>query len=163
MQPVADAGDPPARFVKTLWARWGDMDFNGHMRNTAYLDAAGDVRMMFFAEHGFPAREFMRLRIGPVILRDELDYWRELKLLDPVQVELLAAGSSEDGSHFRLRNDFSTAEGRPVARVVSTGGWLDLNARRLVAPPPELLTLMRAIRPADDFATLESRLRDSGR
>ena len=28
-------------FTRTFHARWGDMDFNGHMRNTAYLD--GDV------------------------------------------------------------------------------------------------------------------------
>jgi acyl-CoA thioester hydrolase len=32
----------------------GDMDFNRHMRNTAYLDKSADVRMLFFAEHGFP-------------------------------------------------------------------------------------------------------------
>jgi len=147
------------RFVKRLWARWGDMDFNGHMRNTAYLDASADVRMMFFAEHGFPAREFVRRRIGPVILRDELDYWRELQLLDAVDVELLAGGGSEDGSHFRLRNDFSTPEGKRVARVVSVGGWLDLARRRLVAPPPELLELMRSIPPSDDFTVLESRVR----
>ena len=33
------------RFV----AGWGDMDFNGHMRNTAYLDRGSDSRMLFFA------------------------------------------------------------------------------------------------------------------
>ena len=25
-------------FIKTFQAGWGDMDYNGHMRNTAYLD-----------------------------------------------------------------------------------------------------------------------------
>ena len=34
-------------FEKKLYASWGDMDFNSHMSNTAYLDKAGDVRMMF--------------------------------------------------------------------------------------------------------------------
>ena len=138
------------------------MDFNGHMRNTAYLDAAADVRMMFFAEHGFPAGEFVRRRIGPVILRDELDYWRELKLLDPVDVELLADGGSADGSHFRLRNDFVTPEGKRVARVISVGGRIDHGARRLVAPPPELMELLRSIRQSDDFTELDSRLRGRG-
>ena len=37
----------------------GTMDFNGHMANTAYLDLAADVRMAFFAEHGFPPAEFV--------------------------------------------------------------------------------------------------------
>ena len=36
-------------FQKTLVAGWGDMDFNAHMRNTAYLDTSADVRMMYFA------------------------------------------------------------------------------------------------------------------
>ncbi len=39
-------------YSKTLYAGWGDMDFNSHMRNTAYLDKSGDVRMMFFSENG---------------------------------------------------------------------------------------------------------------
>ena len=40
------------------------MDFNSHMRNTAFLDKSADVRMMYFAENGFPASEFSRLRLG---------------------------------------------------------------------------------------------------
>jgi acyl-CoA thioester hydrolase len=130
-------------FRRRLWARWGDMDFNGHMRNTAYLDAAGDVRMMFFAEHGFSIRDFERLRLGPVILRDELEYFRELRLLEPVDVTLVAAGSSPDGSRFRLRNEFFRADGQLAARLVSTGVWLDLAARRPKAPPETLFAAMR--------------------
>ena len=41
-------------YSKQVLAGWGDMDFNSHMRNTAFLDKAADVRMMFFAENGFP-------------------------------------------------------------------------------------------------------------
>jgi acyl-CoA thioester hydrolase len=135
------------------------MDFNGHMRNTAYLDAAGDVRLMYFAEHGFPAREFRRLGLGPVILRDELDYFHELQLHDPVDVTLLVAGASEDGSQYILRNVFATADGKAVARVSSTGGWLDLARRRLVVPPPDLLALMRAIPRTQDFELLAGKVR----
>ena len=39
-------------YTQHLIAGWGDMDFNSHMRNTAYLDKAADVRMMFFASNG---------------------------------------------------------------------------------------------------------------
>src|SRR5215210_5509740 len=104
-------------FERMLYARWGDMDFNGHMKNTAYLDAGADVRMMFFDENGFSMREFEQRRIGPVILRDELDYYRELRLLESVRVTLSAAGLSDDGARFRLRNEFFRADGERVARV----------------------------------------------
>lgn len=59
-----------------------------HMRNTAYLDIAAAVRMMYFQEQGFTMREFESLRVGPVIMRDELDYLRELRLLESVKVTL---------------------------------------------------------------------------
>ncbi len=46
-------------YSKTLYAGWGDMDFNSHMRNTAYLDKTADVRQMFLIENGFPMEEFI--------------------------------------------------------------------------------------------------------
>lgn len=146
-------------FTKSLHARWGDMDFNGHMRNTAYLDASGDVRMMFFAEHGFPMKEFISRGLGPVIVRDELEYFRELRLLEPVVVSLVAAGMSEDMSSFRLVNAFAREDGKPVARVTSDGVWLDLGSRRVVAPPAELCAALGKIPRAEAFATLPSRVR----
>ena len=30
-------------YSKTLFASWADMDFNAHMKNTAFLDKAADL------------------------------------------------------------------------------------------------------------------------
>ena len=79
-------------YSKRLLAGWSDMDFNAHMKNTAFLDKAADVRLMFFAEHGFPTAEFARLRIGPVVVRDEIDYRKEVELLQEIDVTLALAG-----------------------------------------------------------------------
>ena len=147
---------PAARFTRTFYVRWGDIDLNAHMKNTAYLDICPDVRMMFFAENGFSMRDFERLRIGPVILRDELDYSRELKLLDSFTVDLFLAGVSEDGSRFRIRNHFVREDGKTAARVTSTGGWLDLEARKLTVPPEKLLAALLSMPRSDDFETLPS-------
>jgi acyl-CoA thioester hydrolase len=43
-------------FSRTFHVGWGHMDFNAHMRNTAYLDFSADVRMMYFEENGFTMR-----------------------------------------------------------------------------------------------------------
>jgi acyl-CoA thioester hydrolase len=141
-------------FERMLYARWGDMDFNGHMKNTAYLDASADVRMMFFSENGFSMREFEKRGLGPVILRDELEYFRELRLLDPVRVTLAAAGLNEDGSRFRLRNEFFRADGERAARVTSTGGWLDLAKRRLTPPPEDLRALLMQLERTADYESI---------
>src|SRR3981081_264260 len=57
-------------YSKRLYAGWGDMDFNAHMSNTAYLNKCGDVRMMLFAENGFPISELAQLTIGLVAMRE---------------------------------------------------------------------------------------------
>ena len=143
-----------APFRKSFLAGWGDMDFNAHMRNTSYLDRSGDVRMMYFQEHGFPMSEFARLRIGPVILRDEIEYFRELHLLDPFEVTLTISALTSDASRFRLRNEFFRQDGKMCARVTSHGGWLDLATRKLTIPPAELIEAIRAIVRSEDFAEL---------
>jgi acyl-CoA thioester hydrolase len=144
---VSSGGAPTAAetFARSFQAGWGLMDFNGHMRNTAYLDLGADVRMMFFAEHGFPMAEFARLRIGPVVRRDELEYFREFRLLDPVRVDLTLAAASADGARFSIRNGFHREDGTLAARVTSHGGWLDLAQRKLTAPPDALRDALLAM------------------
>jgi acyl-CoA thioester hydrolase len=142
-------------FTHRFEVGWGDLDFNGHMRNTAYLDLAATVRMMFFRSCGFEMAEFERLRFGPVVLKDEVAYFRELKLLQPVVVGIELAGLSADGTRFRIRNPFHTEEGQLVATVASTGGWMDLNARRLGLPPQPLRATLERMRRAEDFEELK--------
>lgn len=148
-------------FERTFIAGWGDMDFNSHMRNTAYLDRSADVRMMYFAENGFPMAEFYRLRIGPVILRDELEYYREIGLLDEFRVTLEMTELSADGSRFLIQNAFYRPDGKLVARVRSKAGWLDLGARKLTAPPEALLRALRNTPRSDDFREVPSAFTDS--
>ncbi|HEY0489249.1 MAG TPA: thioesterase family protein [Telluria sp.] len=140
-------------YERTLVAGWGDMDFNSHMRNTAYLDKSADLRMMYFSDRGFPMSEFVRLKIGPVVMKDEVEYFREFHLLDPVRVTMMLAGLSEDGSRMKLRNDFYR-EDMLAARVTSTAGWLDLAQRKLVCPPDALLQALRDADRSEDFQDL---------
>ena len=148
-------------FERVFTASWGDMDFNRHMANTAYLDRAADVRMMYFAENGFPMAEFYRLRIGPVIFRDELEYYREVGLLDEFRVTLEMAELSSDGSRFVIQNTLLRRDGKMIARIRSKGGWLGLDARRLLAPPEALLRALQNAPRSEDFSEGSSALRQS--
>jgi acyl-CoA thioester hydrolase len=146
-------------FEVSMTTGWQDMDMNGHMRNTAYLEKAVDVRLMWFARSGFGAAEFGRRRIGPVIMSDEVRYHREIGLLEPLRATLALAGVAADGSRFRLRNEFYRADGVLAARLDSTGGWLDLAARRLVRAPAEIVASLEALGRTEDFTALPSSLR----
>ena len=141
-------------FQRQFFAGWGDMDFNAHMRNTAYLDKSGDTRMLFFAEHGFPMSEFRRLKIGPVIMKDEVEYVQEINLLEEITVTLALAGMSEDHRRFCMRNEFFRHDGKAAARVTSHGGWLDLATRKIVPAPAALLEALEHLTKTEDFRVL---------
>ena len=143
-------------FEKRMLATWGDMDFNAHMRNTAFLDKSADLRFMFFAEHGLPIDAFLRLGIGPVVRKDEIEYFRELRLLEEIRVTIAASGLSDDGARFIIRNEFWRADGELAARVTSAGGWLDHTLRKLVVPPDTLQAALRQLTRTDDFQVLKS-------
>lgn len=146
-------------FEKILFAGWGDMDFNSHMKNTAYLDKSGDVRMLFFAENGFPMNEFSRLRIGPVVMKDEVEYYKEINLLEQIRATLAIAGLSPDGSRFIIQNEFYRPDGKLAARVTSTGGWMDLNVRKLTVPPDGLLKALGSLPLTDNYRELGSSIK----
>lgn len=126
------------RYAKIFTVRWADCDANGHMRNTAYSEYAIDVRIAFLDEHGFGYEQFVASGFGPVILREEIDYLRELKMNETVEVDFRQLGTSADGARFRLEHAFTKSNGKPAARIVLDGGWMDMRTRRL-APPPEAL------------------------
>jgi acyl-CoA thioester hydrolase len=140
------------KFVVT----WAQLDTNGHMANTAYLDTCVDVRFGYFETQGFSPSDFRKHGVGPVVRRDEVDYHRELRMRDPYTVTLSLAGVSPDVSRFRLRNEIRRADGQLAARVTTLGGWLDVAARKLVVPPEGLARAVLALERTEDFAELES-------
>jgi acyl-CoA thioester hydrolase len=148
-----------AAFTIATLAGWADMDANAHMGNFAYLNKCVDARMGFFERHGITVAEFAKRRIGPVVRRDELEYHREVGLHEPLTVTLALAGLAPDDSRFRLLNEILKGDGRLAARIRSEGGWMDLAARKLIAPPADVLEALRAMPQAAEFESLPSSIR----
>ena len=146
-------------FERTLHVAWAHLDANGHMANTAYLDIVVDVRFMYFSECGFPPAEFHRLGIGPVVRRDEVDYYRELRLMQRMTIDMQLAGVSGDASRFKLRHDIRREDGEVAARVTTLAGIFDLGSRKLIVPPEGLAAAIRGLDRSSDFETLESSVR----
>lgn len=136
---------------------WSDLDSNAHMANSSYLDHASDTRMLYFSQNGFAISRFAAEKFGPVVLRDELTYRKELKLMEEFTVDLEAVGLSKDGSRFRIRNTFRNAIGEIAAVVTSDGVWFDLESRKPRPPPEDLDNLMRVVQPTIDYMEIPSR------
>lgn len=144
-------------FSRDFTIRWSDCDANGHLRNTCYSEYAIEVRMAWLAEHGFGLPEFHAHGVGPVLLREEIDYLRECHMGEVVTVDFTVLGRSADGSRFKVAHQLLKAGGKVAARLVVHGGWLDLSARRLRPPPAPLQAIWDGLEHGEGYEVLGSR------
>ncbi len=146
-------------FEQQIVVRWQDIDANRHLRNTAYSEFATDTRFRFVAAHGYPMERFEALRFGPVILREDIRYRREVLLGQTVTVNFMLAGVSADGSQWRVRQQIRLPDGKEAAVLTLDGAWLHLDSRRLIEPPADLLAILERLPRTADFEELPSLVR----
>ena len=149
-------------FTERFEVRWSDLDANRHVRNTIFSELATHTRFRLLEAHGFSQAHFESLRFGPVMFREEIRYRRELVFGERVTVNVLFAGLSEDGSQWRVHQEVTRHDGKQAAVLTIDGAWIHLETRKLVAPPSELLELLRALPRTSEFEQLRSVLRGTG-
>lgn len=147
-------------FEKQFNVSWADVDANSHMRNTSYLDRVADLRLMYFAAHGFSLNAFRQLHFGPVVRKDEVEYFKEVHLLDTFTVNFEIAGLSNDASRMCLSHRFIGGDGDLLAKVRTLAGWLDLEKRKLIIPPDTLAEALRNLPKTQDFEILPSSIKN---
>ncbi len=142
-------------FSQRFIVRWSDLDANGHMRNTAYMEYSMQVRLAYFQARGFTIEMFNQLRFGPVIFREETVYLKELRLFDEFDVNYLLAGLSPDGAKFIIEQHIYRAhDGKESAYIRSEGAWLNLETRKLMQPPDALFQVFRTLEKTDSFVEI---------
>ena len=129
----------------TYRTRWADMDPNGHMRHSAYADYAADQRLILLAEWGYDIKQFARLRLGPILFREETTFLKEVYIGEEIRVDSRLRSVNEDGTRWSILHTIYKADGRVAATVVVDGAWLDLDRRKLTTPPAELATAFREL------------------
>jgi acyl-CoA thioester hydrolase len=148
-----------AAFRCRFEVRWADLDGNRHVRNTAFSEYASHTRFQLLAAHGFTPSKLEAQRFGPVMMREEIRYRREVLFGDTLSVDVSCSGLSADGSHWLVRQEARRADGKDAAILVIQGGWIDLDSRKAIAPPRELSELLRGLPRAKDFTELPSLVR----
>jgi acyl-CoA thioester hydrolase len=135
-------------------SRWGEIDSNGHMRNVAYLDISANSRMEFFNANGYTLTEFFGAGLGPVVLKDEIEYKREVRLGEDLTVTNELAGMSEDSTRFIFRNQFIKDNGKLACKISSLVAFFDIATRKTIAPPENLMRAILSLPRSEDFGTI---------
>lgn len=143
-------------FSRSYPVRWADLDPNGQMRHSAYDDYASDTRLQLLDANGFNQARFAELGFGPVILRQEARYYREVVAGDTITVAVRLAGISPEGSRWKMRHEILKDGDEKAAMITIEGAWLDLASRKVVAPPAELLAITDRMPRTVNFEQLRS-------
>jgi acyl-CoA thioester hydrolase len=154
-------GEAPA-FECRLEVRWSDLDGNRHVRNTAFSDYATHARFRLLASAGFDQARLQAARFGPVMMREEIRYKREVRFGEELIVTVRCAGLSPDVSQWRVHQDVLRPDGREAAVLTITGGWMDLETRKLIAPPEALAAILQSLPRTRDYEDLPSLVRRRG-
>jgi acyl-CoA thioester hydrolase len=142
--------------------RWSDLDGNRHVRNTAFSEYATHARFRLLGAHGFGQAQLEAQRFGPVMMREEIRYKREVLFGEGLVVTVRCAGLSPDVSQWRVHQDVLRADGREAAVLTIQGGWMDLDTRKLIAPSAELASVLQSLPRTADYEDLPSLVRRRG-
>lgn len=132
--------------------RWADLDPNGHLRHTVYMDCAAQARVGFLNEYGFTLERFRALGIGPVLLHEQAQYLHEVRANEHLRVTAEVAGLSPNRKHWRIRHGIFKSDGKLACIVNVQGAWLDLRARKIAPPPAELVQAMEKVPRTEDYS-----------
>jgi len=124
-----------APFTTRVAIRISDLDPNGHVRGSAYVDYGDQARWEWVHAAGVPLDELQAAGLGPVNLETTVRFRHELRGAGAVDVTVVPDWGDDGGKISRITQDLRRPDGTVVATIESLGGLLDLRERRLVTDP----------------------------
>ncbi|MGV3526745.1 MAG: acyl-CoA thioesterase [Candidatus Sericytochromatia bacterium] len=122
------------------------LDAFGHVNHARYLELYEQARWDWLAEKGLDLPYIQRTGVGPVILRVEVDYRREL--LPRQQVRITTQTVAYEKKIFVLQQQMLLPDGELSSALRVTGGLMDMRARKLIVPPQDWLQAFDLARPS---------------
>ena len=71
-----------------LQIRWSDLDPNFHLRHSVYYDWVAMCCIKYLNDYGLTPALMQKLNFGPIILREECVFRKEIKFDDKVNINL---------------------------------------------------------------------------
>ena len=131
--------------------KWADFDANKHMRHTAYNDYAAECRIRFFNDNGFPIDQFENHNFGPVLFKEETNFYREIKLGESINIALFLQGMSAKGERFKMFHKIFREDGVLAAEIEIYAAWIDLKKRKLTEPPVTIVETFNSLERTENY------------
>ena len=137
-------------YLRRVALRWADIDANVHVRHTVFYDLGSEQRIRFLAAHGVTMRYMQEQGFGPVIFREECRFHKEVRIEDPIDIELSITALGRDYRKFGFQHRFLRGD-EECAVVRVDGAWFNTNSRRISVPPQTVIDALQDPPRAEDF------------
>ena len=124
-----------AEYKKKVEIRWSDLDPNFHLRHSVYYDWGAFLRMSFLVEHGLTPEVMMLEKIGPILLREEAVFKKEIHFGDAIEINVKVSKLSPDIRRWSMVHEIWKNSDKLSAIITVDGAWIDTEKRKRATPP----------------------------
>ena len=138
-------------FSQKVEIRWADIDPNFHVLHSKYYDFCATARMQVLQENGITMQAIQENQIGPVILREECVFKRELKFGDSIEIRIKLLKADQRFARWSFLNEIWKNGDTLAAVVTIDGAWMNTALRKLAIPPEAFQKAFAALPRAENF------------
>ena len=142
-------------FELPIQVRWSDLDPNFHLRHSVYYDFGAQCRVEFLSKAGLTWQRMYQLQIGPILFREECIFKREIRLGDPVTVDLKLMKAKKDFSRFTIQHIIKKDPSTISAILTVDIAWINGVTRKLAVLPEEDIKKFSDGPKAEDFQWID--------
>lgn len=121
----------------------GHLDSFGHVNNATYLSILEEARWDLITTNGYGLQKIHETSEGPVILRVNLDFLRELRLRQQILIETRLLSHQKKLSV--IYQEIKDNEGRVCAKAEFTIALFNLKQRKMITATEDWLRAIHAI------------------
>ena len=114
------------------------IDFNQHVSEDAFYSIAIECFQEILHEYGI-FKLIFEVNVAPIIFDTQIIFKREVFLGDNVELNINVIPTSRDMRKFQRVIKFFNADSSEAATLVSNGAFFDLEKRRVISPPDEVV------------------------
>jgi acyl-CoA thioester hydrolase len=138
------------QLIEKAEIRWADIDPNFHVLHSKYYDYCANARMQILQKNGVTMQAIQQYNIGPILLREECVFKRELKFGDTIEIRVSLKSTDETYTRWSFINEI-WKNGDTLAAVITVdGAWMDTIKRKIAAPPEEFRKAFEALPKAEN-------------
>jgi acyl-CoA thioester hydrolase len=135
--------------------RWSDFDPNFHLLHSVYYDWGAMCRVEFLNRFGFTADIMKQNDLGPILLREEAIFRREIRPGDKVTIDLKALKAKKDFSRFTFQHEIKK-NGDTLSAILTVDiAWINTVKRKLTSLPEHLQEIFHEVPKAENFEWLD--------